>query len=189
MQKMRHTLEKKFLECCQKKSSPDRIERSIRCTKMQNPRLTLDSGAPDGALRLQMNLQMDYLCCNKEWICAAAPTASQIHVVHPKNDPTQPQLWRVERNSSDGVLSLFSDTRVFIIFRHRRICGNRGLGCVMTHARRGFGENCVRRTPANRFLKFFGATPLVLHQGTFVSQLTRGQRGWEMWLECTKKVW
>ena len=66
---------------------------------------------------------------------------------------------RAERNSSDGVLSLFSDTRVFIIFRQRGICGNRGLGCVMTHARRGFGENCVRRTPANRFLKFFGATP------------------------------
>ena len=115
------------LNVAKNKSSPDRIERSIRCTKMQNPRLTLNSGAPDGALRLQMNLQMDYLCCSKEWICAAAPSASQIHVVRPKNDPTQPQLWRVERNSSDGVLSLFSDTRVFIFSDREEFAGTEGL--------------------------------------------------------------
>ena len=79
--------------------------------------------------------------------CRIRNAASQIQVVHRENDPTE-RGWRAERNSSDGVLSLFSDTR---------ICGNRAPGCVTTHAIRGFGGNCVMRASTNRCVKIGGS--------------------------------
>ena len=56
---------------------------------------------------------------------------------------------RAERNSSDGVLSLFLDTR---------ICRNRAPGCVTTHASRRFGGNCVMRASTNRCVKIGGGS-------------------------------
>ena len=98
----------------------------------------------------EINVTESETLCTCKWSCRwiICASASQIQVVHCKSDPTE-RGWRAERNSSDGVLSLFSDTR---------ICGNRAPGCVTTHASRGFGGNCVMRASTNRCVKIGGGS-------------------------------
>ena len=165
-----------------------RIKEIYKCYRIRN------------ALQSQMKLQMDYLCvsitnpgCASQEIweihfaesekyvlynqrntcCRIRNAAAQIQVVHRENDPTE-RGWRAERNSSDGVLSLFSDTR---------ICGNRAPGCVTTHASRGFGGNCVMRASTNRCVKIGGGSNTRLVGATSLFLLLWMQKNWKKYVK------